>query len=257
MFSTIKSAGLQNETAIIAMNFLDRYMCLPIHRAKRARSNRREYQLIAMSCLYIAIKITEPSVMNATMIASLSRGVHKAEDIMCCERHILMSLKWRMNGPTPIQFANYMLQLLPQDVSTVKLSSKLGSDSSAQIERAIEDYACVPLRSSTIAIAAVLNSLENVSDLSFDTTKTEFIQDISNSLDMTNVVESPLIRVCRKRLLNKPTANKSRRPSTDTLATPDQVEDGTIQTATAGIEDRSVKSCQPCSPTHVCATKEI
>ena len=109
----------------------------------------------------------------------------------------------------------------------------------------------------TIAIAAVLNSLENVSDLSSDTTKREFIQDISNSLDMTNVVESPLIRVCRKRLLNKPTANKSRRPSTDTLATPDQVEDGTIQTATAGIEDRSVKSCQPCSPTHVCATKEI
>ena len=45
IFHVIDSTRLQHETASVAMNFLDRFLCASTPRAKRARSHRSEYQL--------------------------------------------------------------------------------------------------------------------------------------------------------------------------------------------------------------------
>ena len=54
VFHVIDSTRLQRETASVAMNYLDRFLCSSSARAVQARSNRREYQLASMVCLYIA-----------------------------------------------------------------------------------------------------------------------------------------------------------------------------------------------------------
>lgn len=45
IFHVIDSTRLQRETASVAMNFLDRFLCASTPRAERARASRSEYQL--------------------------------------------------------------------------------------------------------------------------------------------------------------------------------------------------------------------
>jgi len=206
MMHIIETAQLQRETAIIAMSYLDRFMSTTVPQAKRARYNRREYQLISFTCLYIAIKISEPTALSISMCSTLSRGVHSIDDIIACEKNILKGLQWRMNGPTPHQFVHHMLQLLPdedKDTSRSVVASKVYTDSQSEIEIAVEDYACVSLRSSTIAVAALLNSLDTIPQetLSYDK-KRHFVQVISDTLGI-DVSQSPLITACRKRFRDR------------------------------------------------------
>jgi len=207
MMHIIETAQLQRETAIIAMSYLDRFMSTTVPQAKRARYNRREYQLISFTCLYIAIKISEPTALSISMCSTLSRGVHSIDDIIACEKNILKGLQWRMNGPTPHQFVHHMLQLLPdedKDTSRSVAASKV-YDSQSEIEVAVEDYACVSLRSSTIAVAALLNSLDTVPQdtLSYDK-KIHFVQVISDTIGI-DVAHSPLINACRQRFRDRST----------------------------------------------------
>ena len=171
MFHIIDIMGLQHETAAIAISYLDRFMssisCA--HKSKQKRSttkcSRREYQLVASTSLYIAIKIHEPFVLRPEVISSLTRGLVTPDNIIACEKIILATLKWRMNGPTPHQYINYILKLLPSSSTSTsssttdqELVNKLSESSHSWIETAIKDYACIPLGSSTVALSALLNS---------------------------------------------------------------------------------------------------
>jgi len=219
MFHIIDIMGLQHETAAIAISYLDRFMSIScLHKAKQKRSttrcNRREYQLVASTSLYIAIKIHEPFVLRPEVISSLTRGLVTPDTIIACEKIILTTLRWRMNGPTPHQFINYILKLLPSSSTstsstTDQLVNKLCESSHSWIETAIKDYACIPLRSSTVALSALLNSLEDISQGADhclpSEAKYQFIQAVSNALEVDNIEGSPLIKACRKRLLDRST----------------------------------------------------
>ena len=215
MFHIIDIMGLQHETAAIAISYLDRFMSISCaHKTKQKRSatrcNRREYQLVASTSLYIAIKIHEPFVLKPDVISSLTRGLVTSDTIIACEKIMLTTLRWRMNGPTPHQYIHYILKLLPSSTSSStdqELVSKLCESSHSWIETAIKDYACIPLRSSTVALSALLNSLEDMS-LQADhclssEAKYQFIQAVSDTLDIDNIEDSLLIKACRKRLLDR------------------------------------------------------
>ena len=53
-FNIIDATKLRRETASVAMSYLDRFGCSQSSRAMMARSSRKQYQLAAMTCLYIA-----------------------------------------------------------------------------------------------------------------------------------------------------------------------------------------------------------
>jgi len=219
IFHIIDIMGLQHETAAIAISYLDRFMsisCAHRHdKAKQKRSttkcNRREYQLVASTSLYIAIKIHEPFVLRPEVISSLTRGLVTPDNIIACEKIMLTTLRWRMNGPTPHQYINYILKLLPSSTTSSstdqELVNKLCKSSHSWIETAIKDYACIPLRSSTVALSALLNSLEDISQgadhcLSSEV-RYQFIQAVSDTLEIDNIEGSTLIKACRKRLLDR------------------------------------------------------
>ena len=225
MFHIIDIMGLQHETAAIAISYLDRFMSISCaHKSKQKRSttscNRREYQLVASTSLYIAIKIHEPFVLIPEVISSLTRGLVTPDNIIACEKIILATLKWRMNGPTPHQYINYILKLLPSyststssSTTDQELVNKLSESSHSWIETAIKDYACIPLRSSTVALSALLNSLEDISQgadhcLSSEV-RYQFIQAVSNALEIDNIEDSLLIKTCRKRLLDRSVKSSS------------------------------------------------
>jgi hypothetical protein len=176
-----------------------------------------------MTCLYIAIKITEPIEIDAATIGGLSRGLQTAEDIISCSQDILTSLRWKMQGPTPFQHVSHMLELLPDDTVRSEVVTKLCGDSHRQVELAVEDYACVILRRSSIAVAAFLNALSGVAEDDFSSDKkTAFIDMISKSFELD--VDSPLIKAVRGRLLDRPSISTSSSKSTQESALPKPME---------------------------------
>jgi Cyclin, N-terminal domain len=73
-------------------------MCTSSPSALRARLDRKEYQLVALTTLYIATKIFEPFAMDASLVSRLSRGLHSTEEIIALEYEILLALQWKVNG---------------------------------------------------------------------------------------------------------------------------------------------------------------
>lgn len=199
IFHVIDSTRLQRETATVAMTFLDRFLCSASERATQARMDRKEYQLAAITCLYIAVKIREPFELDATLMSKLSRGLHSAQEITSLEYDVLIALQWKANAPTPFQFVNYLLELLPDSVKSV--ASTLYEHSHFQTELAAGDYAFVPyLRQSTIAIASILNSLGGIEQDSFAYNECiQFIRSVSNAFDLD--IDSPVVNAVRERLL--------------------------------------------------------
>eukprot|EP00581_Thalassiosira_minuscula_P028148 CAMPEP_0183756316 /NCGR_PEP_ID=MMETSP0739-20130205/4931_1 /TAXON_ID=385413 /ORGANISM="Thalassiosira miniscula, Strain CCMP1093" /LENGTH=285 /DNA_ID=CAMNT_0025993463 /DNA_START=46 /DNA_END=903 /DNA_ORIENTATION=+ len=209
ILQTVRRANLRSETAIMAVSYLDRFLCSTSSpRARKARCDRRQYQLVAMTSLYMAIKINEPNEMDADTISQLSRGFHSAEDITSCERDMLSSLRWKVQGPTPLQFINYMLELFQEDNKssarsvTASAVCKLHYLSQRQTELATEDYAFVPIRGSKIAIASIVNALLMLprEDCSAQE-RIQFVQVISDTFQAD--VDSPLMKAMRRRLLEK------------------------------------------------------
>jgi hypothetical protein len=98
IYQVVDCTRLQRETASVSMSYLDRFMCTSSPSAEKARLNRKEYQLVVLTTLYIATKIFEPFAMDASLVSRLSRGLHSEEEIIALEYEILVALQWRVNG---------------------------------------------------------------------------------------------------------------------------------------------------------------
>jgi hypothetical protein len=107
------------EAVSIALNFLDRSVA---ERSESAPITRREFQLLAVTSLYMALKIhgqTENSEgprrkLRIDAFVDLSRGVFQVDVIEAMERTILDSLSFRVNPPTCVRFVASYLSLFPK-----------------------------------------------------------------------------------------------------------------------------------------------
>jgi hypothetical protein len=197
-FHVVDCTNLRRETVSIAMGYLDRFLCSSSLRAEQARCDRKEYQLAAMTALYIAVKIYEPLEMDAGLVSKLSRGLHSAGEVTRLEHEMLVALSWRMNDPSPYQICNYLLELVPENAEDVKPT--LYDFCHFQTELATGDYAYVPLRRSVIAVASVLNALEGINqqDLLIQN-RMSFINSLSRAVDYD--ICCPVVNAVRVRLL--------------------------------------------------------
>jgi hypothetical protein len=121
IFEVVDHFGFDREVVSIALSYLDRTVSLTAESSNKPIS-RREFQLFAVTSLYIAIKVhgetdaTEgPRLkLKISSFQELSRGFFRVETIESMEMRILSLLKWRMNPPTPAQFIALLLRLLPE-----------------------------------------------------------------------------------------------------------------------------------------------
>ena len=155
-----------------SMNYLDRFLASSSSHCERARdalANTKEYQLVAMTSLYIAIKIHEPLVsLGASLLAEISE--FDTKDILDMERCILEALDWRMNDPTSQDFVRLLLGMLNPEqgcyghdhdyLDTVLVS--LLEESTFQCELATTDYDLSTCKPSTVALASILNSINGM-----------------------------------------------------------------------------------------------
>ena len=141
------------------MSYLDRYLCS--RQGRSALANRKEYQLTAMTALYIAIKIHEPLEMETALLADLSRGCYEEMEFVHKEEELLQALKWRVGGPTCLGFIQHYLALMPDSVHPA-IAEALMEYARYQIELAISEHSLVDMPPSELAFAALLNALEGM-----------------------------------------------------------------------------------------------
>lgn len=173
-YKVVDYCGFKRETVAIAMNYLDRFVT-----AKPTfLQSLKEYQLASMTCLYVAIKLFEPVQMDIKLLADMSRGCYKEQEIIDMEQQILLALQFRVNAPTVLSFVQHFLELLPESVET-PVAGAILEHATFQTELAAGDYDLVRENPSDVALAAILNSFEGLGhhDLSFKTRR-DFIDTV-------------------------------------------------------------------------------
>jgi len=158
-YQVVDFCKFRRETVGIGMSFLDRYMCSK--KGKKALGDRKEYQLVAMTCLYIAIKLHEPLEMETSLLADLSRGCYTEMEFANMEKCILEAIEWRVSGPTPLAFVLHFISFLP-DIISPSVVVAIFDYARYQTELAIGDHYFVKTKPSVVGMAALLNALEGM-----------------------------------------------------------------------------------------------
>jgi len=176
-------SNINSEIACIGISYLDRFMVTSSERAKVALSSRHEYQLATVACTVIAIKNRGGVKLGSDFVSEVvCHGLYTSDEIDVMEMEILQALSWKLNGPSPHEFIDALLGLLPassEDVSAVDNTSSsllLSKLSKNQVEAAVLDYNLALQSSLVLAYAAILTSLQT----------TSVILDLFSPMDLIN-----------------------------------------------------------------------
>ena len=142
-FEVVDHFGMEREVVSIAMNYLDRMVAKFVARQLRPQQGgrvnedgltddgseeplprhlaKRQFQLVAVASLYIAVKLHGESEeldmdrrsLNVNVFVELSRGIFQADAIEEMERNLLFNLDWHLNPPTPLKFIASLMRLIP------------------------------------------------------------------------------------------------------------------------------------------------
>lgn len=102
---------LGREVVGTCMNFVDRYLDRYIEIDLNG-IGKSAFQLLAMTCLYLAVKIQEPKRFHLGVMAQLSRGSFTEAHFLDAEKKILSLLQWNVHPPSPYEFLFYFLRIL-------------------------------------------------------------------------------------------------------------------------------------------------
>jgi hypothetical protein len=162
---------LGREIACIGMSYLDRFMATSSARAQVALSSRYEYQLATVACLVLALKNRGGVKLDTTFVADvMCQNMYTTNELDAMEMEVLQALTWRLNGPSPHEFIDGLVRLLPSisfygDGSDESPLFLLSEHSKIRVETAILDCELALQSSLSLAYAALLTSLSNRSVL--------------------------------------------------------------------------------------------
>lgn len=149
-YQVVDHFDYNRQVVSIAMNYLDRYLALrPV--------NRKIFQLAAMTCLFLAIKLNETRPLSLPAFLSLSRGYFQAEHVLKMEHAILRALQWRMNPPIALVQAKHLMFVLPRHVQR---KSEILEITRFLTEITVCDYFFVSKKLSTVALAALYSAFD-------------------------------------------------------------------------------------------------
>lgn len=179
---------LNREVVSTAMSHLDRFLGV-----YNGTVDKNLFQLLAMTCLYLSIKLNEykhllipGSKSSMDTILQLSRGFFTLKEMEKMEYEVLQRLRWHVHPPTAQLFVKHFLFFLSVE------EHELHDLAQFMIELSVMDYFFVSYKPSEIAMAALLNSMDRLGIK--NASRTNF--PITRFID----IHSPAILACRERL---------------------------------------------------------
>lgn len=158
-FRVVDYFHIDREVVAVSLSFLDRFLgkCL---------CDRSTFKLAATTALNLAVKILYPcKLADLGILSDLSRGEFDMKDVAEMEARMLDSLSWNLHPPTAMAFAVIFLDyFFASRVVTISRAhmEDIYDVASFFTELAVCDYSFISLRSSTVALASVLNALEGM-----------------------------------------------------------------------------------------------
>jgi hypothetical protein len=166
-YSIAQVCHFQKETVEITISIMDRYVAVD---SEILLLDAWQYQLACMACMYTASKVHESQCLTPQQMEHLSRGRFTRQQIVQKEAQILKAIQWRVNPPTAIAFVRCLVESLPQAYNLPDNRTTILEVVEAQIELALADPMFIPVKASSLALAALMNAVQNVlqhSHLSF------------------------------------------------------------------------------------------
>ena len=140
----------------------DRFLSKPRSETQQCLDCPLQFQLLAITALYSAIKVNESVILDSDAVSKISAAYTK-EEIETMELTLLHGLEWRIYAPTSIQIANDVLSLLQPRMKIADSSWEFILDEvEYQTECAVLDHYFSKERQSTIALAAIWNAIEQL-----------------------------------------------------------------------------------------------
>jgi hypothetical protein len=143
---------------------------------------------VAITCIYLAIKLHSPKKVGIQCIASMGRGMIQAEHIIAMELSIMQSLDWHLHPPTPLSFIENSFPLISGNHQAYEFSRFLS-------ELSVCAYPFVCTRPSSIAIAATLIAIDH---FQLGTSTLEYYEYLLEELDLHT--DASEVVHCRKLL---------------------------------------------------------
>jgi hypothetical protein len=168
-YDIVDACSIDREIAVIGTSYFDRFMSSPSPRARQALTSRRSFQLSFITCLIISLKCRAGMQVDSDFVSdTICQGLYDADEIVECERDVLAALGWRLNGPSGHDFVGGLLELLPENArGDEKLVEEMRVAANVRIEAAVTDYETAMRPASSVAYAALLTAMSNVSASAF------------------------------------------------------------------------------------------
>ena len=255
-FEVVDHFNFDREVVSVALHYLDSVVAMRTE-SNGAAISRRDFQLIAVTSLYLAIKLhgetdaTEGprKKLKISAFVQLSRGLFHVETLEAEERSILADLKWYVNPPTTVRFVAAYLQLLP------KWSIYDGTPVHSNVPQSIFELSrylaelsvCVStftfqFRASTIAYASILAAIDALHDtvrVSYDV-RVELLSNIAAATNLTP--QQADVRKCKTMLMELcPTMFEHTAPSAEIVLT--RCTSITVDTSPTQVSARTSPVC--------------
>ena len=214
-FEVVDHFEFDREVVSIALSYLDRVVSLKTKKTG-VPMHRRDFQLVAVTCLYLAIKLHGETdscegprrKLKIHAFVELSRGLFTVETLAAKEREILEMLEWKVNPPTTVRIVATMLRLIPdcdhydghdhiQTASAIYERARYLTELSVCVSTFSFNYA-----SSEVAFASILCAMEALQNTVHipQEVRTEFLNRIAEATNLTPLSVDPvcllLIELC-------------------------------------------------------------
>lgn len=139
------------------MNLVDRYLFKYTVSSDAHSMGKKQFQLLSLTALYVAIKLDGHFFLSIDHLTQLGRGRIRKEEIVQMEQDILFRLDWYVHPPTSYVFLRHYLLLL----QPAETQSGIWEVAKFYLELSVLDYQFVRHRPSLIAMAALLNAIQD------------------------------------------------------------------------------------------------
>jgi len=150
-YQVVDHCDIDRDNVGTAMFYFDRYLSLH----KRKSINENLIQLVAMTSLYLSVKLHGTKKISVSCMSSLSQGRFRVDQIEKMEICIIKTLHWYLNPPTPFMYLTIASPLIDDSkgASIEELSCYL-------IELSVGDEFFMDKNPSSVAYAAVLAAFD-------------------------------------------------------------------------------------------------
>jgi hypothetical protein len=161
MYAIVNFCKLRHEAVAVASYYLD--TCV----SKELIVSPGDYQLAAMTALYLALKVYDSPtqrVIQLDSLVKLGNGGFDEAAVVKMEKKMLRALNWRLHPPTPDCFVQQYIQLLPADTSSAT-RSKIEEASLLVLEVAISRERFLSTEPSVLGFTSMLVAIERIKEL--------------------------------------------------------------------------------------------